>query len=140
MNTITEASISTVNPWTWQDGLGFAQGALVEGGTRTLHVAGQCSLDADGTPVHVGDMAAQAVQVMDNVETVLAHAGLGLADVVRYDVFSTDLQAYFVEGAATVAGRFAAAAGRFPAGGIAAQVAALAMPGLMLEVVVTATR
>ena len=62
------------------------------------------------------------------------------ADVVRYDVYTTDLQSYFVEGAGAVAGRFATATGRFPAGGICTQVSSLAMPELLVEIVVTAAR
>jgi enamine deaminase RidA (YjgF/YER057c/UK114 family) len=130
---------TTINPWTWQDALGFAQGTLVEHAHRTLHVAGQCSIDANGTPQHAGDLGAQTVLAMDNVETVLAAAGMTLADVVRYDIYTTDIQAYFTHGAAVVAGRFGAA-GRIPTGGIAAQVSALAMPPLMVEIVVTASR
>ena len=129
---------TTVNPWTWQDALGYSQGVLVDA-HRTLYLAGQCSTGPDGAPLHPGDMAAQAQQAMANVETVLAAAGLGLADVVRYDVYTTDLGGYFASGHSHVAGRFAAA-GPFPAGGICAQVGALAMPGLLVEVVVTAAQ
>lgn len=130
---------TAVNPWTWQEPLGFSQGVLVDSAHRTLYLSGQCSVSADGAPLHAGDVAAQAVQAMDNVEAVLDGAGLTLADVVRYDVFTTDLASYLAAGHQHVAGRFAAA-GPFPAGGILAQVQALAMPGLMLEVVVTAAR
>jgi enamine deaminase RidA (YjgF/YER057c/UK114 family) len=76
---------------------------------------------------------------MANVETVLDAAGLTPADVVRYDVYTTDIGSYLTSGHQHVAGRFAQA-GVLPAGGILAQVQALAMPGLMLEVVVTAAR
>jgi len=96
-------------------------------------------MSPDGEPLHAGDMAAQVALAMDNVEAVLAAAGMGLSDVVRFDIWSTDIQAYFEQGAGTVAGRFAAA-GRIPTGGIAAQVSALAMPPLMVEIVVTASR
>lgn len=127
----------TTNPWTWQDEMGFAQGVLVVQPSRTLYVAGQGSVGPDGSPLHAGDMAAQAAQVIDNVEAVLAEAGMTLADVVRYDVHTTDLQAYFVHGAAEVGGRLAKS-GTLPSGGIAAQVTALAMPHMMVEVSVIA--
>jgi enamine deaminase RidA (YjgF/YER057c/UK114 family) len=127
----------TTNPWTWQDGMGYAQGVLVTGAQRTHYVAGQGSIGPDGAPLHAGDMAAQAAQVMDNVEAVLAEADLTLADVVRYDVHTTDLAAYFEHGAGVVAGRLAAT-GHLPAGGIAAQVVALAMPHMLVEVSVIA--
>ncbi len=76
---------------------------------------------------------------MDNVQTVLDAAGLTLADVVRYDVYTTDIGSYLTPGHQHVAGRFAST-GVLPAGGILAQVQSLAMPGLMLEMVVTAVR
>ena len=127
-----------INPWTWQDAHGYSQAVLVTQPTETLYVAGQCSLDETGTPVHLGDMAAQLGQVADNLETVLAHAGMSLADVVRYDVYTTDLNAYFA--AAHVLGMRFAEAGNIPSGGICTQVPSLAMPGLMVEVVATAAR
>jgi enamine deaminase RidA (YjgF/YER057c/UK114 family) len=130
---------TAVNPWTWQDALGYSQGLLVESPHRTLYLSGQCSVGPDGAPLHSGDLPAQAEQAMDNVEAVLAAAGLTLADVVRYDVFTTDLGRYLATAHSVVAGRFASA-GPFPAGGICAEVGALAMPGLMVEVVVTAAR
>lgn len=129
----------TVNPWTWQDALGYSQGILVTAPRQTLYVAGQGPMDADGALLHAGDVAGQAAAAMDNVETVLAAAGMTLADVVRYDLHVTDLQDYFVHGHQHVAGRFAAA-GVVPAGGIATQVPALAVPGMAVEITVIASR
>lgn len=126
-----------INPWTWQEALGYSQAVLAPPGRRTLHLAGQCSIDAEGVPVHIGDVAGQAGQCMDNVEKVLAAAGMTLADVVRYDLYVTDLQRYFAAGHEQVVARFAGV-GVLPAGGICAQVSALAVPGLEVEVVVTA--
>ena len=130
----TTATSSAVNPWTWQDQMGFSQGILVEGATRTLYAAGQGSVDADGRPVHVGDMSAQLGQCLDNVETVLDAAGMALADVVRYDVFTTDLDAYF-PASGQVAQRFGSPS---PAGGVAVQVSRLAYPEMLVEIRVTA--
>jgi enamine deaminase RidA (YjgF/YER057c/UK114 family) len=130
---------TAINPWTWQDALGYSQGVLIDGAHRTLYLSGQCSVGPDGAPMHIGDIAAQAKQAMANVETVLADAGLTLADVVRYDVYTTDLNSYLGSAHQHVVARFAQAP-PFPAGGICAQVQALAMPGLMVEIVVTAVR
>jgi len=131
---------TTINPWTWQDQLGFSQGVLVESPARTLYAAGQGPVDGDGALVHEGDVAAQARTAMDNVEAVLEAAGMTLADVVRYDLYVTDLQGYFVDGGhAEVVKRFAEAR-VVPAGGIATQVMALAIPGMQVEVTVIACR
>ena len=66
-----------INPWTWQDQVGFVQGHAVGGG-RTVYRSGQTSVDADGNPVHEGDMAAQMTQALDNVEAVLRESGASL--------------------------------------------------------------
>src|SRR5689334_24324199 len=106
----------TINPWTWQDSLGFSQGVLVTQPHQTLYAAGQGSVDADGGPVAEGDMAGQAAQAMDNVEAVLEAAGMSLDDVVRYDVHATDLQTYLAQGHEIV-GKRLGQTGRVPAGG-----------------------
>lgn len=127
----------TINPWSWQDVHGYSQGVLVVQPRRTLYAAGQGPVDADGRLVGEGDVAGQARRTMDNVETVLHAAGMTLSDVVRYDIHTTDLQAYFVHGHAEVVKRFAEA-GVVPAGGIATEVPALSIPGMLVEVTVIA--
>lgn len=93
-----------VNPWSWQDALAFSQGVETQGAQRLLFVAGQASVDAQGGAVHAGDMAAQLNQAFDNLEAVLAQAGLALTNVVRLNYYVTDMQA-FVDASATVAAR-----------------------------------
>ena len=48
-------------------------------------------MDADGNPQHPGDMAAQLELALDNLEAVLAAADMTLADVVRLNMFTTDV-------------------------------------------------
>ena len=52
---------SVVNPWQWSVAMGFNQGEVVSGETRTLYCSGQTSVDAEGTPQHGDDMASQLV-------------------------------------------------------------------------------
>lgn len=80
-----------INPWTWQDQFGFVQALEVTGSERALFCAGQTSVDADGNPVHAGDMRAQLSQALDNLETVLGEAGLELSHVVRLNTYTTDV-------------------------------------------------
>ena len=82
-----------VNPWAWQDTFGFVQANELRGVQRALVCAGQTSVDAEGRPVHPGDMAAQVGQALDNLETVLGQAGFTLADVVRLNYYTTDVDA-----------------------------------------------
>jgi enamine deaminase RidA (YjgF/YER057c/UK114 family) len=65
---------------------------------RVLVCAGQTSVDADGQPLHEGDMGAQVGQALDNLEAVLGEAGFALADVVRMNYFVTDVDAFFQAG------------------------------------------
>jgi enamine deaminase RidA (YjgF/YER057c/UK114 family) len=93
-----------VNPWTWQEGFGFAQAVEVRGAQRVLYCAGQTSVDRDGQLLHAGDMTAQITQALDNLETVLRQAGLGLRHVVRLNYYTTDVPA-FMEAAAVLGAR-----------------------------------
>ena len=122
---------TVVNPWSWQDRLGFVQGVDLRGVERLLVCAGQVSYSPDGEPLHPGDMKAQIAQALDNLEAVLAGAGMTLADVVRLNWFVTDV-ARFRE-VAPVHGRRLAEAGCRAASTLL-QISALARPELMVEV------
>ncbi|NUP76322.1 MAG: RidA family protein, partial [Nonomuraea sp.] len=43
---------TAVNPWAWSVELGYNQGELVSGHTRTLYVSGQTAMSGDGKPQH----------------------------------------------------------------------------------------
>ncbi|MFD9963581.1 RidA family protein [Amycolatopsis sp. NPDC058986] len=53
---------------------------------RTVYLAGQCPLDADGQVVR-GDVLAQTDQVVANTATALATAGATPEDVVRTVIY-----------------------------------------------------
>ena len=93
--------IRPVNPWKWQDDFGFSQAVEVRGDQRVLYCAGQTSVDANGKPLHAGNIHAQLNLAIDNLETVLKQAGLTLANVVRLNYYTTDVPA-FMEAAAVV--------------------------------------
>ncbi len=70
----------------------YSQAVLVErGGARTLHCSGQIPLDPATGELVQGDIAAQTERVLQNVEAVLAGAGMTFADVVKTTVFMADL-------------------------------------------------
>src|SRR5512146_3150011 len=83
-----------VNTWTWQDSRGFVQANETRGAERVLYCAGVISVDDDGQPLHEGDMGAQAMRALDNLETILRQADCGLADVVRLTIYTTDMDTY----------------------------------------------
>ncbi|WP_203988588.1 RidA family protein [Sphaerisporangium rufum] len=80
-----------VNPWEWSVKVGYDQGEVVSGHTRTLFCAGQTATDGDGRPQHTGDMAAQLALSLDNLAAVLGEAGMSLANLVRLNVYTTDV-------------------------------------------------
>jgi 2-iminobutanoate/2-iminopropanoate deaminase len=80
-------------------------------------------------------MRAQITQAMDNLETVLREAGAELADVVRLNYYTTDVDLFFEAYDATV-GRLAEAGCR-PASTLLG-VSSLAFPEFMVEIEATA--
>jgi enamine deaminase RidA (YjgF/YER057c/UK114 family) len=84
-----------INPWPWSQKLGFDQAELIQGHKRQLVCSGQDAVDAEGSPQHPGDMAAQLDMALDNLEAVLAAADMTLANVVRPNVYTTDVDELF---------------------------------------------
>jgi enamine deaminase RidA (YjgF/YER057c/UK114 family) len=126
---------TAVNPWTWSVNFGFNQAELVDGASKVLYCAGQTSVDENGAPQHPGDMSAQMALALDNLEAVLSEAGMSLANVVRLNFYTTDVDAYLAN--AAVVGARTGAAGVAPAGTLLG-VARLAFPELMVEMEATA--
>jgi enamine deaminase RidA (YjgF/YER057c/UK114 family) len=86
---------NAINPWSWSFKLGFDQAELIEGHRRQLVCSGQDAVDVDGNPQHPGDMAAQLELALDNLEAVLAEADMTLDNVVRLNVYTTDVDDLF---------------------------------------------
>jgi enamine deaminase RidA (YjgF/YER057c/UK114 family) len=84
---------TAVNPTPWSVKLGFDQAELIEGHRRELICSAQDAVDAEGNSQHPGDMAAQLGLALDNLEEVLAGADMTFANVVRLNVYTTDMPA-----------------------------------------------
>ncbi len=82
---------TAVNPWPWSLNFGYNQAEMLVGANRRLVCAGQTAVDADGNPQHPGDMRSQIALALDNLEAVLDAAGMGLADIVRLNIYTTDV-------------------------------------------------
>lgn len=126
---------TAVNPVTWSVEMGFNQGELVSGHTRTLYCSGQTAMSGEGKPEHDGDMAAQLALSIDNVEGVLKEAGMTLANLVRLNVYTTDVDLLFQH--------YGVLAARLGAAGVAPAttmlgVTRLAIPGQLIELEGTA--
>jgi len=129
------AGTRAINPWTWQDRLGFSQAIETQGGQRVVYCAGQTSVNGSGNPIYASDMAKQINQALDNLEIVLRDAGLTLANVVRLHYYSTDMTA-LSKAAPAYAPRLAAAGCKPVATAIG--VTSLFHPELMIEIEATA--
>ena len=70
----------------------FSLGVVSSG--RLLHTAGITARDAEGDVVGAGDMRAQVKQCFENVGSVLAAAGAGFADVVKYTIYTTNIDLF----------------------------------------------
>jgi enamine deaminase RidA (YjgF/YER057c/UK114 family) len=126
-----------VNPWDWQNQFAFSQAIEVTGGSRVLYCAGQTSVDEQGRPLHVGDMRKQLETAFQNLETVLKTAGFTLADVIRLNYYTTDVDKFF-ESHDSVKSRLSRA-GSQPSGTLLG-VTRLAFPGLLIEIEATAVK
>ena len=124
-----------INPWPWSVDMGFHQAVEVSGEARTLYCSGQTSVDENGAPMHAGDMVAQVNLAMDNVEAVLADAGMTLEHVVRLNMYTTDVDALM--GAFEEVGERLGTAGLRQSGTLLG-VMRLAFPELMVELEATA--
>ena len=82
---------TAINPWDWSLKFGYNQAEIVEETSRQLICAGQSAVDAEGNPQHTGDMRSQMSLALDNLEAVLAKADMGLNNVIRLGVYTTDV-------------------------------------------------
>lgn len=128
---------TAVNPVTWSLEMGFNQGEVVAGQSRTLYISGQTAMSKDGRPEHDGDIAAQLALAVDNLEAVLTEANMSLANLVRLNVYTTNIDALFPH--------YGVLAGRLGTAGVAPtttmlEVTRLAVPGQMVELEATAVK
>jgi enamine deaminase RidA (YjgF/YER057c/UK114 family) len=126
---------TAVNPWSWSVKLGFDQAQLVEGRRRELICSGQDAVDANGEAQHPGDMPAQLALAIDNLEAVLADADMTLTDVVRLNIYTTDVDT-LLQHFTVVTERFAGTGERFASTLLG--VARLAAPQLLVALDATA--
>ncbi|GAA3845394.1 RidA family protein [Saccharothrix violaceirubra] len=104
-------------------------------GSRTVYVAGQVAVEADGTLVAAGDLEGQVERCYLNIATALAGAGATFDDVAKVTIYIVDYTpdklALYNAGVARAAEKLGV---RPLAAGTLIGVTALASPDFLVEV------
>lgn len=70
----------------------FAQAVVAEATGRLLFISGMTARNTEGGITGLGDISAQTRQVCENVKAAVEEAGGTLDDIVRVDVYVTDMR------------------------------------------------
>lgn len=126
---------TVINPWTWNESLGFVHANKVEDGQTMLFLAGQTASDEQGHTLCLDDMAGQVSRVLKNIDTILGQSGMGWDNVMRLNIYTTELPALMAVHDHMVAELRAYGCRH---AGTLLGVSGLAAPGAMVEMEVTA--
>src|SRR5262245_15482259 len=125
--------VKRYNPSEWTKGR-FTEVVTVNGPGKTIYLAGVGAEDASAPILHLGNPYEQCRYAYDKIKRLLAAHGASLADAVKQVVYVTDVR-YQAEVARCR--REAYGEGPIPANTFLV-ISALAIPGMLLEIDVTA--
>jgi enamine deaminase RidA (YjgF/YER057c/UK114 family) len=88
---MTTTTIEHLSPEGLVQNPGFSHAVTVTGPVKTVYVGGQNGVDASGAVVDK-DFGAQVARALANLQTVLAAAGAGIEDVVKWTILVVEGQ------------------------------------------------
>jgi len=85
-----------INPPNFTKTVGaYSQGLKVDIGDKTMvFVSGQLAMDEEGKPIAPNDISAQTRYVFENIKAILGNAGATLEDVVKVQIFLTNISKF----------------------------------------------
>jgi enamine deaminase RidA (YjgF/YER057c/UK114 family) len=92
-----KGEVTYVNPDTLNKNPAFSNVVIVSGPVKTIYIGGQDAVDPAGAIIGKGDLKAQTVQVLKNIQAALAAGGAGIEHVVKWNVYVVQGQS-FLEG------------------------------------------
>ncbi|HEY1443360.1 MAG TPA: Rid family hydrolase [Acidimicrobiales bacterium] len=82
-----------VNPWEWSKAFGFSQAVKLTDTRELLVCSGQTAMGPDGSLPPSADMGQQVRTALENVVAVLEAGGMTPANIVRSNIYTTDVDA-----------------------------------------------